>query len=87
MVEAELRDSDGNLVARGTGTFMRSDIPLDERVGYERAASRGRAVFAASAGRLRRQRRCAQWRSAGGLATRRSRGNNCLARLAPLTSL
>jgi uncharacterized protein (TIGR00369 family) len=34
VAEAELRDSGDHLAARGTGTFMRSDIPLDERVGY-----------------------------------------------------
>lgn len=32
--ESVLRDSEGRQLARGSGTFMRSQIPLDERIGY-----------------------------------------------------
>ena len=32
---AELRDGEGRLLATGSGTFSRSRIPLDERVGYQ----------------------------------------------------
>lgn len=34
IAEAKATDSEGNLIARGSGTFMRSSIRLDERVGY-----------------------------------------------------
>ena len=33
--ESELVDSDGRLLARGGGTFMRSQIPLTPEIGYE----------------------------------------------------
>ncbi|MDA1265151.1 MAG: PaaI family thioesterase [Planctomycetota bacterium] len=32
--ESVLRSSEGRQLARGNGTFMRSQIPLDERIGY-----------------------------------------------------
>ncbi len=35
VAESEIVDSDGRQVARGSGTFMRSNITLDRRVGYE----------------------------------------------------
>lgn len=34
IAESKAMDSEGNLIARGSGTFMRSSIRLDERVGY-----------------------------------------------------
>ena len=34
LAEGEVRDDDGRLAARGSGTFVRSRIELDERVGY-----------------------------------------------------
>ena len=34
IADAELHDERGKLVARGTGTFMRSTIPLGPAVGY-----------------------------------------------------
>jgi uncharacterized protein (TIGR00369 family) len=34
VAEARLVDADGQLLATGTGTFIRSAIPLDERIGY-----------------------------------------------------
>lgn len=34
--EAELRDEQDRLLAKGWGTFMPSKVPLDERVGYVR---------------------------------------------------
>lgn len=34
IAEAQATDSEGNLIARGSGTFMKSSIRLDERVGY-----------------------------------------------------
>lgn len=34
IAEAELFDSDDKLIARGSGTFMRSNIALDDQVGY-----------------------------------------------------
>lgn len=34
VAEAVARDDRERLVARGTGTFMRSQKPLDERIGY-----------------------------------------------------
>jgi uncharacterized protein (TIGR00369 family) len=34
IAESKAEDSEGNLIARGSGTFMRSSIRLDERVGY-----------------------------------------------------
>jgi len=34
IAEAKARDSDDNLVARGSGVFLKSSIRLDERVGY-----------------------------------------------------
>ena len=34
IAEAELHDSDGNLLARGSGSFMRSQIPLSPDIGY-----------------------------------------------------
>ena len=33
--EAELEDRDGNAIARGSGTFVRSRIPLTPEIGYE----------------------------------------------------
>lgn len=33
--ESEVRDAEGRLSARGTGSFMRSDVRLDAGVGYE----------------------------------------------------
>lgn len=35
VAEAELEDGEGNPLARGSGTFMRSRIPLGPEVGYE----------------------------------------------------
>jgi uncharacterized protein (TIGR00369 family) len=35
VAESELVNEDGKQVARGSGTFMRSGIPLDAKVGYE----------------------------------------------------
>ena len=35
VAESELVDGDGGLVARGSGTFMRSTIALGPEVGYE----------------------------------------------------
>jgi uncharacterized protein (TIGR00369 family) len=35
VAEAELVDSDGREIARGSGTFMRSTIPLSPELGYE----------------------------------------------------
>jgi hypothetical protein len=32
--ESELRDGAGRLLAKGTGTFTRSTIPLDASIGY-----------------------------------------------------
>ena len=32
--ESTLHDADGNLVARGSGTFTRSKIPLGPEIGY-----------------------------------------------------
>ena len=32
--EGTLVDGDGKEIARGTGTFMPSRVPLDERLGY-----------------------------------------------------
>ena len=32
--ESTLRDDAGRLIARGSGTFLRSKIRLDERIGY-----------------------------------------------------
>ena len=34
IAEADLTDSDGNLLARGSGSFMRSQIPLSPDIGY-----------------------------------------------------
>lgn len=34
LAEADVHDGRGRILARGTGTFMPSDIPLDARVGY-----------------------------------------------------
>ena len=34
LAQAELRDADGNTLARGSGSFMRSRIPLSADVGY-----------------------------------------------------
>jgi uncharacterized protein (TIGR00369 family) len=34
LAESELRDQTGRLLAKGTGTFARSRIALDEQVGY-----------------------------------------------------
>ena len=34
LAESAVRDGRGRVLARGTGTFMPSDFPLDERVGY-----------------------------------------------------
>ena len=33
--ESELTDGEGRLLARGSGSFVRSRIPLDERIGYD----------------------------------------------------
>lgn len=41
VAEAELRDERGKSLARGSGTFMRSAIPLDEKVGYVANAEDG----------------------------------------------
>jgi len=35
IADAELLDSSGRQIARGTGTFMRSQIPLSPAIGYE----------------------------------------------------
>ncbi len=35
VAEAELVDSDGREIARGSGTFMRSSIPFSAEIGYE----------------------------------------------------
>ena len=35
LADSQLFDSDGNLIARGSGTFMRSEIQLGPEVGYE----------------------------------------------------
>lgn len=34
VAEADLVDSDGRPLARGSGTFMRSSVPLSEELGY-----------------------------------------------------
>jgi len=34
LAEARLVDSEGRLLATGSGTFMRSQIALDESIGY-----------------------------------------------------
>lgn len=34
VAHSEVRNDEGKLVARGTGTFLTSNIPLDERIGY-----------------------------------------------------
>ncbi len=34
VAEAKLVDAEGRLLATGTGTFIRSSIPLDEQIGY-----------------------------------------------------
>ncbi|KMQ50321.1 thioesterase [Chitinispirillum alkaliphilum] len=34
VAESEVFDSRGKLAARGSGTFMKSSLPLDENVGY-----------------------------------------------------
>ncbi|WP_332899822.1 PaaI family thioesterase [Haladaptatus sp. CMSO5] len=34
IADAVVRDSDGNVIARGTGNFVKSRIALDEDVGY-----------------------------------------------------
>ncbi|WP_338729586.1 PaaI family thioesterase [Haladaptatus sp. DJG-WS-42] len=34
IADAVVRDSDGNVIARGTGNFIKSRIKLDEDVGY-----------------------------------------------------
>jgi len=34
LAEGEVRDQEGHLVARGSGNFVRSNIKLDESVGY-----------------------------------------------------
>ena len=33
--ESELTDQDGNQIARGSGTFARSKIPLNPEIGYQ----------------------------------------------------
>jgi acyl-coenzyme A thioesterase PaaI-like protein len=35
IADAELFDSEGNMIGRGTGTFVRSNVRLDSGVGYE----------------------------------------------------
>lgn len=35
IAEAVAHDADGNQLARGSGTFAKSSMPLDERPGYE----------------------------------------------------
>jgi uncharacterized protein (TIGR00369 family) len=37
VAESELRDSEGRLLAKGSGTFARSGIPLSPEVGYSEA--------------------------------------------------
>lgn len=39
IAEAVVTDAEDREVARGSGTFMKSNIPLDERVGYTPAAA------------------------------------------------
>jgi acyl-coenzyme A thioesterase PaaI-like protein len=34
LAEAEVHDQTGRQVARGTGSFMRSSIPLSAEIGY-----------------------------------------------------
>jgi acyl-coenzyme A thioesterase PaaI-like protein len=34
LAESELRDSEGRPLARGSGSFMRSEIPLTPEIGY-----------------------------------------------------
>jgi|SRR5262245_4328205 len=38
VAESELRDHQGRLLAKGSGTFVRSSIPLTPEIGYEEVA-------------------------------------------------
>ena len=38
VAESELRDREGRLLAKGSGTFTRSRIPLDAEIGYRESA-------------------------------------------------